>query len=86
MVPAMSLKSTAADRREHRRLMRSERDDHLAEARHRITNNLQLVLALIAKERASSNDPEVHAALKRLEVRVQDLTTREPAEEVEIGH
>ncbi len=82
----MIAKRTKADPPEPR-MIPALREDHHADVRHRLSNSLQLVLALIAKESANARTPEVKAALERLAVAVQQLTAlQESAEEVEVGH
>ena len=83
----MIAKPTKADRAEQRLLSSLREEEELADLRHRLTNSLQLVLAIIAKESANSPDPEVKAALERVAVAVQQLTSsHETAGEVKVGH
>ncbi len=59
---------------EHERLIPHVPAEEAAELRHRLSNNMQLVLALIAKESASSHDPAVKEALHRLAERVEEIS------------
>ncbi len=81
----MIAKRTKAERAEQRLMSRLREEEEAADVRHRLTNSLQLVLALIAKESANTRNPDVRAALERVAAAVQQLT---PAHETirEVGH